>query len=126
MQSGFEKRSTAMDEFGDVLNRVLSDPAEMAKLQGIAASLFGEGGNAPPTAPDSGEAPALTERLKGLLGGMGGSAGGDRDKAALCRALSPWLREDRRIRLQKALRLAQAAHTAKLMLGQLGGEGGGL
>ena len=102
-----------MNEFEERLNRVLSDPGEMEKISRLAAQLMGggDGGETPPDGfPD----------LSGLLGSLGKVGGGD--KAALLAALGPYLRPERRQKLQKALRLAQAAHIAGLALDGCGGE----
>lgn len=104
-----------MSEFEDKLNRILSDPEEMERISRLAAQFMGgdDGGSA--AAPQGGGLPDL----KGLLGNA--AAGGD--KAALLRALAPYLQPERRQKLQKALRLAQAARIAGVALDSFGGDG---
>ena len=123
-----------MDELEQTLQRVLSNPEEMAKISRIAAQLFANGGGQEETAegnsaPDP-TGPGPAELLKGLLsaspGADGGSGGGSGDKTALLNAIAPYLREDRRRKLQKAMRLARAARLAGVMLTEFGGEGDGL
>ena len=106
-----------MSEFEDKLNHILSDPQEMEKISRLAAQLMGGSadgqGDAPP--PPGGGLPDL----KGMLGGLGQRS----DKSALLSALSPYLSPDRRQKLQKALRLAQAARIAGVALEAYGGDG---
>ena len=108
-----------MSEFEDRLNRILSDPAEMEKISRLASQLMGGEGTDSEAAPpaDSG-----IPDLNGILGKLG-SLGGKSDKSALLAALSPYLKPDRRQKLQKALRLAQAARIAGVALDAYGGEG---
>ena len=107
-----------MSEFEDRLNRILSDPAEMEKISRLASQLMGgEGADSAPPPADGG-----IPDLSGVLGRLG-SLGGKSDKSALLAALSPYLKPDRRQKLQKALRLAQAARIAGVALDAYGGEG---
>ena len=95
-----------MDELEQALNRVLSDPAEMEKLTRLAGSLLGGSGGGPEPGPE----PPHT-----------GTAGGGGDKAALVRAMLPYLKPKRREKLKKALAMARAAGVARLAMGQFGG-----
>lgn len=106
-----------MSEFEDKLHAILSDPAEMERISRLAAELMGGGTPASPpgdAAPDG----KLLQRLGALLGGAGAG-----DKAALLNALSPYLKPERRARLQKALRLAGVLRLAGSALRE---EGAGL
>ena len=109
-----------MSEFEDKLNHILSDPQEMEKISRLAAQLMGDSTNGQGDTPPSpgGGLPDLS----GILGKLG-NTGGKSDKAALLSALSPYLRPDRRQKLQKALRLAQAARIAGVALEAYGGDG---
>ena len=89
-----------MSEFEDKLHAILSDPAEMERISRLASELMGGGGEAAPAEGSDPDSPLL-RRLGGLLGGAGSG-----DKTALLKALSPYLRPERRARLEKALRLA--------------------
>ena len=109
-----------MDELEKTLDRVLSDPAQMEKLSRLAGELFGGETPQPSALPAAAE--GLVGQLKGLMGGSG--SGGD--KTALLNALAPFLREDRREKLQKAMRLARAAKIAGVALREAGGENGAL
>ena len=106
-----------MSEFEDKLHAILSDPAEMERISRLASELMGGGTPAPPPGnayPDG----KLLQRLGALLGGAGAS-----DKTALLNALSPYLKPERRARLQKALRLAGVLRLAGTALRE---EGAGL
>ena len=115
-----------MSEFEDKLSSILSDPEEMAKITRLAGQLMGNADESPPSAArpeDGGFDPGMLGRLQGLMGSLSGK--GD-DKAGLFKALAPYLREERRTKLEKALRLAKAAKLAGAALGEFGVEGGGL
>lgn len=119
-----------MNEFEDKLSSILSNPEEMAKITRLAGQLMGgnaPGENEPPPSTaqpeDGGFDPGMLGRLQGLMGSLSGKSD---DKAGLFKALAPYLREERRVKLQKALRLAKAAKLAGAALGEFGGEGGGL
>lgn len=121
-----------MSEFEDKLNSILSDPEQMANITRLAGQLMGSGAgeNEPPDpssaarSAEGGFDPGMLGRLQGLMGSL---AGQDDGKAGLFKALAPFLREERRVKLEKALRLAKAAKLAGAALGEFGGgEGGGL
>lgn len=114
-----------MDEFEKTLDRVLSDPAEMEKLSRLAGQLFGGDAPGAPSPREGGGLPEMAGLAK-KLGGLMGAGGAKSDKAALLKALSPYLREDRRDKLQRAMRLARAARVAGAALHEFGGEGSGL
>ena len=105
-----------MSEFEDKLNHILSDPQEMEKISRLAASLMGSGTDDEPKSPaiGAGEFPDL----KRLLSGLGSVSS---EKTALLTALSPYLQPQRRQKLLKALRLAQAARIAGAALETYGG-----
>lgn len=106
-----------MDELGEALNRILSDPQQMAAVQNLASELLGGGGNG--TAGAAGAAKAKPD-LVGLLAGLGGGGG----KADLVQALSPWLKPERAAKLRRAQRLASALRLAGAAWKKLGGEDG--
>ena len=98
-----------MNELEEKLNSVLNDPAELERITRLAAELMG-GGEAPET--EKQEDSGITARLRAMLGG-GGS-----DKTELLRALSPYLRPERQIRLRRALHLAKMARLAAAALAE--------
>ena len=117
-----------MSEFEDKLNSILSDPEQMANITRLAGQLMGNASEeaAPPAArpEEGGFDPGMLGRLQGLMGSLSGQ---DDGKSGLFKALAPYLREERRAKLEKALRLAKAAKLAGAALGEFGGgDGGGL
>ncbi len=105
-----------MSEFDDKLHAILSDPGEMERIARLASELMGGGAaDAPPPKEEPAPDNALLQRLSALLGGAGGG-----DKAALLSALSPYLRPERRARLQKALSLAGVLRMAGAALREEG------
>ena len=118
-----------MSEFEDKLNSILSDPEQMANITRLAGQLMGNAEKEPAQQAaaqpeDGGFDPGMLGRLQGLMGSLSGQNDG---KAGLFKALAPYLREERRAKLEKALRLAKAAKLAGAALGEFGGgEGGGL
>ena len=105
-----------MSEFEDKLHAILSDPAEMERISRLASELMG--GETP---PDEGSAGGGEGALLRRLGAMfGGAERGE--KTALLNALGPYLRPERRARLQKALRLAGVLRMASAALREEGGH----
>lgn len=115
-----------MDDLNEKLNRLLSDPEGMAKIQSMMAALGG--GDAPPAPPP----PAVTEpppdmavltRLLPVLSG----AGTDNEDTRLLAALKPYLHGERAKRLDESMRLLRLAKLLPLLQeqGVLGGGGGG-
>ncbi len=92
----------------------------------------GPGAESQPDPAPSGEAPDLSA----LLGELDPAAlqmgmrvvrelqGGDDRNAALLRALRPFLREERRARLDKALQIARMTRMIRVALGAAGGREG--
>lgn len=103
-----------MSEFEDMLGRILGDPAEMEKIAGLAAQLMGGDGG---KSSEGGEAPDMGKMLSGLFSGELSSGG---DKAALVEALGPYLKPQRRKKLEKALRIGRLAGLAERALKGMG------
>lgn len=118
-----------MSEFEDRLNSLLNDPEQMEKIAGMAKSLMGGGTDPGPQsqpAADSGAAPLLEgldpgmlQRVMGMLSNM---EQGPDENTALLEAMKPFLKEKRRAKMDRALKLAKMAKMAKLAFGSdLGG-----
>ena len=107
-----------MNEFEERLNAILSDPAEMERITRLASELMGGAPDGEPPCPEAAPPPdgELSAMLAKLLGGGGGT-----DKTPLLQALSPYLRPERRAKLQKAMRMAKMARLARAALNEYGG-----
>ena len=111
-----------MAELEDMINSVLSDPEQMNRIMGMAQSLMG-GDSHSPSPENSGGLmdgldPKMLLKLRQLMGGEerpGGSEG-------LLRAMQPYLSQKRRMKMDKALKLARLARLAGFAMGELGGD----
>lgn len=92
-----------MEEMEEKILGVLNDPEKMAQVMEMAKSLGFSPEDAPAQAADA-SAPVLE-----LLRNAGTS---DHRQAALMDALVPYLKPQRREKLQRALRLAKLSHLA--------------
>ena len=99
-----------MNEIEDMLGKILSDPDEMAKINRLASSLFGGEGDDKKPESDMGA-------MLGSLMGKGGPGG---NKAAFVEALGPYLKPERRRRLEKALKISRIAGIAGIALNEWG------
>ena len=123
-----------MDNFEDKLNKILSSPEELGKIMGLARSLSGssqDGGSVPQ--PAGGQEPGgLTSMLGNvdpkvlalLSRVLGEYSSNDNDKTALISALKPYLREDRREKIDRAAQVAKLARLAKSAFSEFSGGGG--
>ena len=116
-----------MDDLNEKLNRLLSDPEGMAKIQSMMTALGG--GEPPPPPPPpavaGGGTPdiAALTRLLPLLTG----AGADNEDTRLLAALKPYLHGERAKRLDESMRLLRLAKLLPMLQEQgiLGGGGDG-
>lgn len=140
-----------MSEFEDKLNAILSNPDAMAQVMNLAQSLDlggGSGGsqgtaqNAPPppssppaAAGSGGDAlgglaglgdllgqidPKTIQRLLPLVGELAGSGGND-ERMQLLYALRPFLKPERRDKVERAAKAARLLHLGKRFLTTMGG-----
>lgn len=114
-----------MSEMEDKINDLLNNPASMEKISQLAAKFMG-GGDGPeeaPSAPLSGSGfdPEMLAKIGKLMSRAGDTGG---DKAALLKAMSPYLDERRRDKLGKAVKFAQMAKIAGIAFGEYGGNKG--
>ena len=113
-----------MDELEERIGRVLNDPEQMERLSSLAQSLLGGGSaeEAPPVQmPAAGGMPdaAMLQRLGRL---MSASSASDGREQALLAAMTPYLSEKRRAKMDRAMQLAHMAKLAQLALSEAGGE----
>ena len=126
-----------MSELEEKLNSILSDPDAMAQVMNLAQSLSAQtDGTAPSNAPSDAPAPSssdggndvsamlsravssldpeLLRRLLPVLSQLNREESSQ--TAALLYALRPFLREDRRGKVERAVQLARLIHLAKEFL----------
>lgn len=133
-----------MSEFEDRINSILGNPAEMEKIMSLASQFMGGGsgkneetqtqrdggdsqsGSGTGAGPDSGgigglggfDAETLTK-----IGRLMSHAQGSSEKTELLRAMSPYLKPERREKMEKAIRFARVAKIARAALREYGGDG---
>lgn len=138
-----------MSELEDKLNKILSSPADLEKIMGIARSLSGSiGAQAPAEGAGQGAAattaavaagsPAfdlgsLTSTLKDIdpkifrlvTRLVGEYSSGKNDKTELLNVIKPYLKEDRRAKIDRAAEIAKLAKLARVAFREFsGGEQG--
>lgn len=115
-----------MDDFGDKLNAILSDPNAMSRIGDMAKSLMG-GGETPKRSP-AGDTPDIDPSMLSKVAAMmnKSSKHGD-DRRALFEAMKPFLSEKRRSKMDRAIKIARLADVASAAAEEFGifGEGGG-
>lgn len=131
-----------MAELEEKLNAILGDRDAMGQIMALARSLSGEGRQEEreeePREGEQSPPPAQTGDLSDLLGQVDPQMlqlglrlfreyqGKEDRNAALLSALRPFLREERRSRLDRALQIARVTHLIRAVLeaaGERGEEG---
>ena len=105
------------DDLSEKIRAVLSDPSSMAKISAIASSLGVSSDNAEP--PKETEPPKDTVPAFAPADLLLPSRGNDRNTALLC-AIKPFLREEKRTKLDSLIR---ALSVAELISGLKRGGG---
>ena len=134
-----------MSEFEEKLNAILSNPEAMSQVMNLAQSLNLGGGpstqqedsSASPLetknsddSPNLGDFaglgnllgqidPAMLQRLLPLVGELTGGGGND-ERMQLLYALRPFLKPERRDKVERAARTAKLIHVGKKLLGAVG------
>ena len=125
-----------MGEFEEKLNSILGDQQAMGQIMALAQSLGKQSSSdqeEKDTAPEPAEdAPPDLSQLMGNLDPKMVQLGmrlmreyqqDDGQNTALLQALRPYLREERRGRLDKAVQIAKRSRLLRVALGSLGGKG---
>lgn len=125
-----------MGEFEEKLNSILGDQQAMGQIMALAQSLGKQSSSdqeEKDTAPEPAEdAPPDLSQLMGNLDPKMVQLGmrlmreyqqDDGQNTALLQALRPYLREERRGRLDKAVQIAKMSRLPRVALGSLGGKG---
>lgn len=112
-----------MSELEDKIAGILNNPLEMEKISRLASQFLGsskpadEGSNAPDSGFDfSMLDPQMLSRISSLMFSSSGS-----DKAGLLRAMTPYLKDARREKMEKAMRFAKMAKIAGIAFREYGG-----
>ena len=117
-----------MAELEEKLNAILGDRDAMGQIMALARSLSGEGRQEEPREGEQSPPPAQTGDLSDLLGQVDPQMlqlglrlfreyqGKEDRNAALLSALRPFLREERRSRLDRALQIARVTHLIRAVL----------
>lgn len=125
-----------MGEFEDKLNGILSSPKDMEKILGLARELSGSLGSEP-SATEGNKAESPLGGLGSVMNSFGDidpkiltiisrlmgeySSSKKDDKSALVASIKPYLREERREGLDRAVKIAKIAHIAKIALSEFSG-----
>lgn len=136
-----------MAEFEEKLTSILGNQQAMDQIMALARSLSGEKEGAGEDAPreegepteretasshgEGGNSPDLSQLLSGVDPSMLQMGmrlfqeyqGTDDRNAALLQALRPFLREERRAKLDKAVRIARMTRLIRVVLGSMGEKG---
>lgn len=126
-----------MGEFEEKLNSILGDQQAMGQIMALAQSLgkqsaSQEEGEDYERPEPAGDAPPDLSQLMGNLDPKMVQLGmrlmreyqqDDGQNTALLQALRPYLREERRGRLDKAVQIAKMSRLLRVALGSLGGKG---
>ena len=118
-----------MGELEDKLNSILSSPEEMEKIMGIARSLSQSGFNEDNSKKNKQEKqnqndffggldPKMLSMMTRLMGGFNNSSN---DKSKLIDTIKPYLKQERRQKLDEAANLAKMAKMAKLAFSEFSG-----
>lgn len=118
-----------MSEFDDKLNSILSSPQDMEKIMSLAKELSGSLGGGeeketqPAKKPDASPFDDFDPRLFDIVRRvMGEYSSRENDKRALVESLKPYVREERRSDLDRAVKIAKLYHAAKIVLKEFGGD----
>lgn len=127
-----------MSEFEEKLSAILGDPTAMAQIMSLAQELGGGSGaasTAPPAAPPAGSDgaadlgallssfgepdPQLLQKGAQLLSRLSGS---EDERAALLLSLKPFLKEERRVKVDRAVRIARLSRVLRVAFTLLRGK----
>ncbi|MBQ3405036.1 MAG: hypothetical protein IJG63_06440 [Oscillospiraceae bacterium] len=112
-----------MGDIEDRLNSILSSPEEMEKIMGLARQFMGTA-QAPEQDNTQAKAvsnvtppPDMDPRLMSVIGRLFNEySRTDNDRTAVLNAIKPYLRDERRRKLEKAIEMAKMARIARLAI----------
>ena len=106
-----------MDDLENRLSSVLGDPQQMEKITKLAQSILsGAGSGESASSEGLGFDPEMLGRLTRLMNT------GEAKEEKMLEAMSPYLSEKRRDKMDKAMKIARLAAVAELAAGELGGD----
>ena len=121
-----------MSEFEDKISKILSSPEDMEKIMGMARSLSGasdaqeetDGGDR--SGSDAGSIMSALGNIdpkifRLLTRALGEYSSKSNDKTALISAIRPYLKEDRRQKIDKATEIAKLARIARVAFSEFSG-----
>ena len=114
-----------MDNFSDILNKLMSDPAVMNAVNEIASSTSGETSSPDelPAANEFSEAgPDISSILSAVSSLTGTNSENISSRAELLRALKPFVNPQRSSQIDKAISMLSTANAAKAALKAFGGK----
>ena len=121
-----------MDGLEEQLQKILDDPNSMAQILSLAQYFGLQPPGEPSSASSSAPAPPAPQpddgMAKAIFGMMQQARQSDGKQEALLQAIKPYLRPERRGRIDRALQIARISHMAGFALrnyGKLPGKGGG-
>ena len=113
-------------DIGSLLQSVLSDPAQMAKVSEMAKGLMGgAGGEA--EKQEAASAPLFSDGETKLLSALGRSLGGNTGRSrstALLMAMRPYMKPEKQEKLDRAVKMTQMVRIAQEVMRQMGGGHG--
>lgn len=124
-------------DLGTIMQSVLSDPEQMAKIGQLAQSLMGGSGGEESSSPQEPEGtaaptpaavpspPAGDGRILSVLTKALTDRGTTRSTALLT-AMRPYMRPEKQEKLDRAMQIAKMARIAGSVMGELGGRRNGL
>lgn len=105
-------------DLGALMQSVLSDPAQMAKITELAQGLMGSD---KPSEPAPAQSPAFSDGESKLLSALGASLGGGSSRStALLKAMRPYMRAEKQEKLDRALKLTQMVRVVQSVMRQIG------
>lgn len=119
-----------MGDFENKLNDLLKSPESLEQIMNLARSLSGaEAENtekevkqeSPKSQSNADPATGFDPKLMGMLGSALKEFGVPSDNAALISAIKPYLKQDRRDKVEKAIQIAKLAKIAKNVIPDIGG-----
>ena len=111
-----------MSELEDKISGILNNPAEMEKITQLASQFLG-GGKADDSRDSREQSgfdfPMLDGQMLSRISSL--MSGGGSDKTNLLRAMTPYLKDSRREKVEKAMRFAKMAKIAGIAFKEYGG-----